>query len=73
MAFGIFIWADRGLSKSWEIRIGPTKIIMKKRIGLSSRIFWLFLAARIILLVSVPYEIIPGYGDYWNFYIISLY
>ena len=41
---------------------------MKRQIGLSSKIFWLFLAARIILFVSVPYDVIPGYGDYWNFY-----
>ena len=28
----------------------------------------LFLAARLILLISVPYQVVPGYGDYWNFF-----
>jgi hypothetical protein len=28
----------------------------------------LFLASRLILFIASPYEIIPGYGDYWNFY-----
>ena len=27
-----------------------------------------FLLARLILFISSPYEIIPGLGDYWNFY-----
>jgi len=41
---------------------------MKKQIHFSSQIFLLFIATRIILFVSVPYEVIPGYGDYWNFF-----
>ncbi len=27
-----------------------------------------FILARLILFISSPYEIIPGLGDYWNFY-----
>jgi len=27
-----------------------------------------FLTFRLILFASLPYEIIPGYGDYWNFF-----
>ncbi len=27
-----------------------------------------FMLARLILFISSPYEIIPGLGDYWNFY-----
>ena len=27
-----------------------------------------FIMARMILFISLPYEIIPGMGDYWNFY-----
>lgn len=34
----------------------------------TKKIVALFLAARLILFVSSPYEIIPGYGDYWNFF-----
>lgn len=34
----------------------------------TKKIVALFLAARFILFVSSPYEIIPGYGDYWNFF-----
>ena len=32
------------------------------------RIAVLFFLARIIYFISSPYDIIPGYGDYWNFY-----
>jgi len=34
----------------------------------TKKIVALFLTARLILFVSSPYEIIPGYGDYWNFF-----
>ena len=34
----------------------------------TKKIVALFLAARFILFISSPYEIIPGYGDYWNFF-----
>jgi hypothetical protein len=34
----------------------------------TKQIVALFFAVRLILFVSSPYEIIPGYGDYWNFF-----
>jgi len=28
----------------------------------------IFLVARLIFFISSPYDIVPGYGDYWNFF-----
>ena len=41
---------------------------MDKKSGSANLIFIMFVAARVILFVSAPYQVIPGYGDYWNFY-----
>ncbi len=38
----------------------------RKKISMLAGIFFIF--ARLILFVSSPYEVIPGYGDYWNFF-----